>query len=446
MAVTSNRLAAHYSDFLTSWCALVGIPTSRLTTEIADSANAFFNVGMQKIWALEPWIETSPYGEARFVGNRLSYGNNLANTTYWTATAVTAPANSVANPADGNVTATSLLETVANSAHKVVQNVTTFYPSTMYNVSVYCRPNGRAWQYISVFDGVTTYTAFFNTQTGAMGTATNFTTTALNQQPGGFWVFQGTFTANAAATTSGTVSLQLSTDGTTLSYAGDVTKGAYFWGAVVQQASNTPVQDLTLYWNQLGENPIDAIYNMWPVSPFANNYPPQFGYNITPLGIQVINGSPYQYSYYVNGVAQNNLYAAPPNNPLYIYYRQTCPNWTGTAYSASSTYTVGQQVYYTTTAGPSDYYTCIVATTAGQSPDTNPNSWQVITVWDTFLNYCTYSAYGDWLISDGQNERAAGAYAVAQDKMDVMLDKCERQQQVMSPMVVVSHLTSRSTW
>lgn len=444
--MSNNRQVSSYSTFLSQICGLIGLPTSRLTTELAATLNSSFNTSIQKMWSAAPWLEVSPYGEARFLGNRLSYGNNLANTTYWTATAVTATANSVANPADGYVTATSLLETVANSAHKVVQNVTTFYPSTQYNVSVYCRPNGRAWQYIDVYDGVTNYTAFFNTQTGAVGTVTNFTTTTIAQQPGGFWVFQGTLTTDAAATTSGTYTIQLSTDGTALSYAGDVTKGAYVWGALVQQAQNTPVQDLTLYWNQLGENAIDAIYNIWPVSPFTNNYPPQFGYDITPLGIQVINGSPYTYSYYVNGVAQNNLYAAPPNNPIFIYYRQVCPSFTGDVFDTTLTYSVDQQVYFVNSASVGNFWKCIVATTAGQSPDTTPNSWQVIPLYTSFINYCTYMVLADWYLQDGANEKADAMMAIAQDRMAVQFDVFERQMDMGSPMTVVTHLSSRSAW
>ena len=440
------RLASHYSSFLTQWSALVGIPTSRLTTEIAAVANATFNTAIQAMYDAAQWIEISPYGEARFLGNRLTYPNNLAKTSVWTATAVTATANSIPNPADGNTTATKLMETVANSAHKVVQNVTTFYPSTSYTVSFYARPNGRAWQYLSVTDGVTTYTAFFNTTTGAVGTATNFTSTTIAQQPNGFWLCQATFTANAAATTSGSVTLQLSTDGSTLSYAGDTAKGAYFWGALVQQTSNTPVQDLILPWTQLGESEIDAVYNVWPCSPFANNYPSQFGYNITPLGVQIINGTPYQYINYQNGVAQNNLYGAPPSNPIYIYYRKTCPQFTGDVFDATLTYAVDQQVYFTAADGYGDFYKCIVATTATQSPTTTPNSWEIITLFDTFLQYCTYQAFGDWLISDGQMDKAQAAYGIAESKMGDQMDKIERQMNVMSPLKMQSHLTSRPAY
>lgn len=440
------RQLAHFSDFLTGWASLVGIPSDRITTEIAAVANVGFNTAIQKMQIAAPWMEVSPYGEARFLGNRLTYPNNLAKTAYWTATAATATANNIPNPADGTTTATKLMETAANSAHKVVQTVTNFFPSTSYSVSFYARPNGRSYQYLSVTDGVTTYTAFFNTTTGTVGTVANFSTTAIAQQPNGFWLCQATFTANAAATTAGSYTLQLSSDGATLSYAGDTAKGAFFWGALVQQTSNTPVQDLVLPWDQTGEAVIDAVFNIWPCSPFANNYPSQFGYNLTPQGIQIINGTPYQYVVYQNGVAQNNLYGAPPNNPIYVYYRKTCPSFTGDVYSASATYAVDQQVYFTNSLSQGDYYKCLVATTAGQSPDTTAASWELIPLYRTFLQFTIYQAYGDWLISDGQLEKASGAYAIAETKMGDQFDLCERQMNVMSPMVVTNHLTSRPAY
>jgi hypothetical protein len=440
------RAVSHYSTFLTNWCSLVGIPTSRLTTEIAAVANSCFSTAITKMWGDGQWMEVCPYGESRFLGNRLTYPNNLAKTSVWTATAVTATANSVSNPADGTTTATKLMETAANSAHKVVQSVTNFYPSTSYTVSFYARPNGRAWQYLSVTDGVTTYTAFFNTTTGTVGTATNFTSTTIAQQPNGFWLCQATFTADAAATTSGSVTLQLSTDGSTLSYAGDTAKGAYFWGALVQQTSNTPVQDLILAWDQTGENTIDVVYNVWPCSPFASNFPSQFGYNLLPQGIQIINGTPYQYVVYNNGVAQNNLYGAPPSNPVYIYYRKTVPNFTGDTYSATATYSVDQQIYFTSSTGYGDFYKCLVATSAGQSPDTTAASWEVIPLYDVFLQYCTYQAYGDWLISDGQMDKAQAAYGIAESKMNDQFDVIERQMNAISPMKMATHLTSRPAY
>lgn len=440
------RQVSSYSTFLTQIAGLVGLPTDRITTEIAGTWNASFNTSIQKMWSLAPWVETTPYGEARILGNRLSYANNLANTSYWTATALTITANSINNPCDGTQTASKLMETVANSAHSVVQTIPNIFPSTTYSVTFYGRPNGRAYQYLSVYDGSTTFSAFFNTSTGTVGTVSNFSTTSIGQQPNGFWVCNATFTSSAAATATGTCTIQLSTDGSTLSYAGDTVKGCYVWGVAVQQTQNTPVQDLMLPWDQVGESAIDCLYNVYAVSPFASNYPPQFGYNETPSGIQIINGTPYQYNFYVNGVAQTNLYGAPPNSPIFIYYRQVCPSYTGDEYSATDTYAVDEQVYFVTSAGVGNFYKCVVATTAGQSPATTPNSWSVIPLYATFVNYCTYMVFGDWLTQNGAMDQAGGAYALAQDRMDTQFDLFERQMQAMSPMTVQSHLTSRSSW
>jgi len=408
------------------------------------SLNALFNTSIGKFWGQAPWLETSPYGEARFLGNRLTYPNNLTKTANWTATAVTLTANSVANPADGGVTASKMMETGASSAHKVVQTVATFYPSTNFKVSFYARPNGRSHVYLSVTDGVTTYTAFFNVTAGTVGTTANFTTTTIAQQPNGFWLCTATFTADAAATTSGSVTVQLSSDGSTLSYTGDTAKGAYVWGVLAQQTTNVPVQDNTLAWDQTGENSINVIYDVFATPPFSSNLPARLGYNLTPNGIQIVNGAPYYYPNYASGVAQNSIYGAPPQNPIYIYYGKTAPSFTGSTFSATATYAVDDQVYYTNTAGHGDYWKCIVATSAGQDPDDTPTSWELITLYEVFLDLCLYQVLGDWLISDGQMEKAAGAYAIAETRRLDVMDMNERQMQVMPVMKVSTHVTSRS--
>jgi hypothetical protein len=107
---------------------------------------------------------------------------------------------------------------------------------------------------------------------------------------------------------------------------------------------------------------------------------------------------------------------------------------------------VDEQVYFTASDGYGDFYKCIVATSAGQSPTTTPNSWERITLYDTFLQFCTYRAFGDWLISDGQFSKAEQVYAIADDSLGSQLDKNERQMDVMSPLKVQSHLTSRPAY
>jgi hypothetical protein len=268
----------------------------------------------------------------------------------------------------------------------------------------------------------------------------------MGQQPNGFWLCQATLTTNAAATTSGSVAIQLSSDGSTLSYAGDTAKGAYVWGALVQQTSLVPVQDSVIAWDQSGENIIDAVMQVYLTSPFASNYPSRAGYELTQGGIQVINGTPYNYNFYVNGIAQSSVYGAAPSNPVYLYYRKVCPSFTGDVYSATDTYAVDEQVYFTNSLDQGDFWKNIVATTAGQSPDTTPNSWERITLYETFLDYCVYQSYADWLIADGAQDKAAGMYSIAQKKMDDQYDVLERQMKQVPDMEVATHLTSRPTW
>lgn len=436
MARTRN-----YSEFLNSVIQLIGIPSSRLTTEVAESINQFFNNAIRDVWLSTQWLDICPRGEARFVGNRLTYGNDLAKSAYWTATGVTTAGNVIANPLDGSVTASSMTETAANSEHKVVQNVTTFFPSQQYTITAYVRPNGRNNVQLVAYDGNTTYSAFYDVSAGTVGTVVNATGTSITLQPNGFYICQLNFTASSAATTSGTYSLKLSPNGSTVSYAGDPTKGVYAWGCLVQQTTNVPISDLTIPWQQIGEETIESVFDVYQASPASAFYPRRQGYLLSQDGIQMINGS---WATYIDGVNQSSIYGILPNNPVFVFYRKYPPTFTGSDYSASSTYVVGDQIYFTDSSGNGNYYKCIAATTAGQSPSTTPGSWQLIPLYNVFLQYCIYRAYADWLISDGQLDKADKASAMAERKLADSIEVQERQMGDVLPLKVQTHVTSRS--
>ena len=436
MARTRN-----YSDFLDSVTQLIGIPPSRLTTEVADSINQFFNNAIRDIWIATQWYDTCPRGEARFVGNKLTYPNDLAKTAYWTATALTVTANQLANPLDGSVTASKLLETSATSEHKVVQDVTSFFPSQDYTITAYVRPNGRNNVQLVAYDGNTTFSAFFDISAGTVGTVVNASGSSISLQPNGFYLCQLNFTASASATSSGTYSLKLSTDGSTVSYAGDTAKGVYVWGCLVQQTTNVPVSDLLLPWQQTGEETIDAVFDVYQASPSSAFYPRQQGYLLTQDGIQMINGA---WATYIDGVNQSSIYGILPCNPVFLFYRKYAPTYTGDDYSASSTYAIDDQVYFTDSAGRGNYWKCVAATTAGESPSTAPSKWQVIPLYTVFLQYCIYRAYADWLISDGQLDKGDRASAMADRKLADSIEVQERQMGDVLPTKFQTHVTSRA--
>lgn len=417
-----------------------------MTTDEKSFIQGFFNTQQRAVWNDSPWLDISPYGEARFAGNLLTYPNDLTKTAYWTATAVT-PTTSTTNPQFGNPcdnrkTATLLSETVANSAHSISQTYT-FLPSINYQYSAYIRASGRNYVQFSVYDGNTTYTAFFNVSTGVIGSSANVTTTpTIIQSTNGYWLCTLYFTSSASAT-AGTVTTKISTDGSTTSYAGDITKGVYSWGNLLLQNSFASPNLLVIPWEQTGEEPIDAVISVWRDNPANTNFPRPQGYELTTDGIQIVGSGGYAYGVYFNAVP--NGYT-PAQFPVYLYYRKQPPNYTASDWSATLTYSVDDQVLFEVTGNGgnvTNFYKCVVATTAGQSPSTAPTSWEKINIYEVFFNTVLYGAYADWLRMDGQMEKALAMDSMSQKYKDDESDRQERLMGWVQPCVFSSHVTSQ---
>lgn len=434
-----------YSRVLSNLCGLIGIPTSRLTTETAQTINDLFNANVRQIWGSSNWPDLTVWGEARFAGNLLIYGNDLTQTTYWTATNATITANVIANPADNRTTACKVLETVTNGVHKAVQSSLACFPSTTYQLSAYFRPNGRDYVYFAANDGSTTFSAFFNVTTGVVGTTANVTSSSIAQQPNGYYLCTITYTSGTTATAQ-SVTVQSSSDGATLSYAGDTGKGFYVWGVLLVQQTNVSPQQFYIPYSQTGENEIDALFTAWIDNPAMINFPRQQGFVVTDLGYQMVSSA--------GGYMGTNGYVAyntNPANPIYIYYRKAPSNFSGSVFSATATYAVGQYMYYTLTtganAGQSDYYKCISATSAGEDPEDAAAKWQIQSVPEVLNQPLVWQTYGDWLVQDGQADKASQAYQMAEMKRLEEWDRFERQQPNSWQMNVNTHLTaSNRAW
>lgn len=435
-----------YSDFLSNICALIGIPTSRLSTEIADSINAMFNGEVRQIWDQANWTDICPKGEARFAGNLLTYPNDLSKTAYWTATNLTITGNSIANPADNRVTASKLAETTTSGAHKAVQGSVSFFPGQQYQVSVYARPYGSTnWVYLLVNDGSSNFSCFFNVYTGLAGTSSGVASYSIQPVANGFFLCTIIFNASASASV-GTVTVQTSSDGSTLSYAGTTTNGLYVWGALALQQTAISPQIYTIPWSQTGENEIESVFQAWKDNPYNASYPRSQGYVINSDGIQMISSLGWDTGTYGYTGTQGN-----PANPTYLYYRKAFRYYTGSVFDATATYAVGAQIYYTiTTAGASygtgDFYRCLTATSAGETPESAPTKWEIISLPEIFYGYLVYKVYGDWLLSDGQMDKASGAYKIADMKKDDELDRQERQNKDTMPLQVSTHVSSQARY
>lgn len=142
---------------------------------------------------------------------------------------------------------------------------------------------------------------------------------------------------------------------------------------------------------------------------------------------------------YDDGTTQKLVMPSDPGT-VYAEYRIKRPELVGDLYSPSVAYSIGAQVYfdsgsntgtYTPVAGKPHYgnfYDCLEATTAGQSPSTHPAKWQIVQIPYLFAAYAARGAFSDWLKSELQLEAAQVAEAEAQNTLTEAIDIVLRQQ------------------
>jgi hypothetical protein len=201
-------------------------------------------------------------------------------------------------------------------------------------------------------------------------------------------------------------------------YTGCPEKGVYLWGALVAQTSLVGRRGNIVAFEQVGEDAIEAVFNVYANSPMNIQVPCPLRHEMTAQGVQIIAGE-QQSQYYVNGVAQNSL---------------------------SATYDVGDQIYFTDSRSKGNFWKCTEDTTAGQSPDTNPELWEVLPIPASLFQSIVYQAFSDWLISDGQMEKSIGAKVISDRKLDEVFDRNQRQMGQQMPMLVSTHVSSRRSY
>jgi hypothetical protein len=103
-----------------------------------------------------------------------------------------------------------------------------------------------------------------------------------------------------------------------------------------------------------------------------------------------------------------------PDGPaiVWLVFRTRFVPLTGSDYSASATYAVGDQILFNSSGSVKNFYTCATATSAGESPNTAAAKWTIIEIPYLFQPYLVMGAYADYLRMDGQNDKAG-----VQDKL-----------------------------
>jgi hypothetical protein len=146
----------------------------------------------------------------------------------YTKVGATIGSNVVTSP-DGYTNADSIIEDGSTGGHAFYNFGITTFTAAAYTASVFAKKGGRDWFALSLYDGTQGFTAFFNLNTGVVGTITGVGTSTITNYGNGW--YRCTITATTAAGSTGGIAVySANADGTT-SYAGTNGLAAgYFYG------------------------------------------------------------------------------------------------------------------------------------------------------------------------------------------------------------------------
>jgi hypothetical protein len=137
-----------------------------------------------------------------------------------------------------------------------------------------------------------------------------------------------------------------------------------------------------------------------------------------------------QLLYYPFWLSQDGAqFAVNAPNALWLYYRIRRDTLTGAAWDSGTTYAADDQVYFAETTGGAGNFFSNINAAAGESPADEPTKWSLIELPYFLRGYLIQAGYADWLISDGQSDKAAAHEQFAQQFLEMEVDKLQRQQQ-----------------
>jgi len=170
-------------------------------------------------------------GVLKYAPNNLLLQSEDFSTT-WTVTGATVSANATTAPS-GATTADKLQEDASTGSHLVTQNIT--FTATSYTASLFAKKAERDWVRVLFFDGTNTFSAFFNLDTGVVGTVTGSGATAAIQNSGNGW-YRCSVTATVLAG-SGSFAPRVALADNNSSYTGSAGSGIYIWGAQLEEGA-----------------------------------------------------------------------------------------------------------------------------------------------------------------------------------------------------------------
>ena len=165
--------------------------------------------------------------------NLFGYTEDFSN-AFWFKDGVTITSNSITAP-NGTLTADSLIENTANSQHYVGVTSGLTLTAAPYTISAYLKKANRDWASLGLYNGTDSKNAWFNLNTGTIGTI-NAGVTATITDVGNGW-YRCSVTRTMAAVSNNFVGILPAISDGVSTYIGNGLVGVYCWGAQLELGS-----------------------------------------------------------------------------------------------------------------------------------------------------------------------------------------------------------------
>lgn len=166
--------------------------------------------------------------------NLQKYSNDFSNAG-WIKTRVSVTSNTFLAP-DGTNTAFTLTEDTSSNTSHALQGAPITFSATSYTATAFLRSKERSWVVLRLGTPADNINAYFNIQTGTIGSKGAGTTSATITPLGNGW-YRCSVTGNSSAVYEYPISIYPSTANGGVIYTGDGASGLYVWGAQVEQGS-----------------------------------------------------------------------------------------------------------------------------------------------------------------------------------------------------------------
>lgn len=108
----------------------------------------------------------------------------------------------------------------------------------------------------------------------------------------------------------------------------------------------------------------------------------------------------------------------------WLHFKEPTPEYTGTDWSATATYAAADQMYFS----DGDYYQCLSATSAGESPTTHPTKWQRLDYPTWLRGPVAQYVYGEMLKAGGNRQTGNLEQAAAEKAIRRQMEAVQQQQ------------------